>query len=299
MINGICPIIATPFREDGQVDEESFRRIVRYVLRAGAHGVVFPAVASEFYALSEGERKRFSEVMIDEVHGSVPVIVGTSASSTAIAVDLSRHAEKIGADAVMLMAPYVVKERSTVIQEHFGKVAEAVDLPIIMQNSPAFLGSAQSTEDVLQLLNQLPQIRYVKEENLPCGQRITRLLGEAPTSLLGVFGGAGGRYLIDEINRGAIGAMPACELTEIHTAIFNHFAKGDRAGARNLYNRSLPLLNLQAVFRMSMTKAVLYHRGIIEDTRVRAGGILLDEFDQNELKLMLGEVEDLLLPETT
>jgi len=295
-IKGIFPIIATPFREDSQVDEDSFRRIVRYVLSAGAHGVVFPAVASEFYALSEGERKRFSEVVIDEVNGKVPVLVGVSASSTTLAVDLASHAEKNGAQAVMLMAPCLVKERRAGIREYFEKVAEAVDLPVILQNAPPPLGSAQSIEEVLQLLCHIPQIRYVKEENVPCGQRISRLLADAPHSLIGVFGGAGGRYIIDELNRGAIGAMPACELTEIHAAIFNSFVKGDRAGARHLYNRSLPLLNFQAAFRMSMTKAVLHLRGIIGCTRVRVGAITLDEIDQSELELMLEEVGDLLLP---
>jgi len=295
-IKGIFPVIATPFKDDTSVDENSLRKIIRYVLNACAHGVTFPAVASEFYALSENERKKLSEVVMEEIQGKIPVILAVSAPHVSIAVDLARHAKSIGADAIMLMAPYVVKDSLLGIQNYFEKVADRIDLPIVLQNAPTPLGSAQSVEAVLQILEAIPQIKYVKEENMPCGQRISKLSENAPKSLQGVFGGAGGRYMLDELTRGAIGAMPACELTEIHVEIYNHFINEDPETARQLFYRLLPLLNFQAVFRMAMTKEVLRYRGIIEYTHVRVGNIALDEMDREELITLLNDINDLLLP---
>ncbi len=294
-IKGVFPVIATPFKDDGSIDETGFRNILRYVLNAGAHGVVYPAVASEFYALSQQERMYLSECLMEEVKQNVPVIICTTGASRAIAEELTRHARDIGADAVMVMAPYVVKDNQTGITRHFEEITRTADIPVVLQNAPPPLGSAQSVEAILNILRTIPAIQYVKEENLPCGQRISGIRSEAPDTLKGVFGGAGGRYIIDELKRGVIGAMPACELTEIHVNIYNCFRDGKHSEARRLYYRSLPLLNFQAVFRMNMTKEVLKKRGIIENTFVRVGGTPLDDADSEELHLMLDEVKELLI----
>src|SRR6266849_2950698 len=134
-------------------------------------------------------------------------------------------------------------------------------------------------------------IRYVKEEAMPCGQRISALLNRAElgtaTHFGGVFGGAGARYLLDELARGAIGTMPACELTDVHVRMVRAWRAGDRSFARTLYNRSLPLLNFQAVFRCAATKEVLKRRGLIDSAHVRAPGPRLDAQDQAELNVMV------------
>src|SRR5205823_2033930 len=110
----------------------------------------------------------------------------------------------------------------------------------------------------------------------------------------GVLGGAGARYLLDELARGAIGTMPACELTDVHVRMVRAWRAGDTALARLLYNRTLPLLNFQAVFRWAATKEVLKRRGVIDDTTIRATGPRLDEQDRIELDTMLAEIGDLL-----
>ncbi|HZJ10149.1 MAG TPA: dihydrodipicolinate synthase family protein, partial [Trueperaceae bacterium] len=178
-------------------------------------------------------------------------------------------------------------------------LAAAIDLPLILQNAPPPLGSAYGPDAIKDLIVKVPQIRYVKEETSPGGQRITRLLDDPPAALAGVFGGAGGRFIMDELNRGAIGAMPASEITEVHVRIFELYRQGDVADARALYNRSLPLLTFQSVFRMDMTKEVLRRRGVIDSTHVRVGAVPLDAADQAELSTLLAEIEDLLLVPVT
>ena len=137
--------------------------------------------------------------------------------------------------------------------------------------------------------------RHRKEETLPSGQRITQLLAQAPDTVQSVIGGAGGRYLVDELLRGAGGTMPACELTEVHAAMVAAHRRGDEPLLRALFGRVLPLLNMQAVFRMSMTKATLRRRGLIRSEFVRAPVPALDARDRSELAVMLGEVRDLLI----
>ncbi len=294
-LRGVFPVLATPFAEDGKPDRDGLHSIVNYVLDAGAHGIVFPAVASEFYSLTDRERQDLAELILDQVAGKIPVVIAASAPTAELAIELARHAEDAGATSIMLMAPYIVKESQTGIETYYQRVAEAVDLPIILQNAPAPLGSALAVDSVLELARQVPQIQYVKEENLPCGQRISKILQGAPSSLKGVFGGAGGRYIIDELNRGAAGNMPACELTELHVALYDQHVAGNRTEARSLFNRMLPLLNFQAVFRSSMTKQVLKRRGIIDCASSRVGGASLDGMDHRELDELLSAVSDLLM----
>ncbi|HEY3179313.1 MAG TPA: dihydrodipicolinate synthase family protein, partial [Casimicrobiaceae bacterium] len=126
--------------------------------------------------------------------------------------------------------------------------------------------------------------------------RISRLIANAPATLRGVLGGAGGRYITDEIARGAVGTMPAVELAELHAALFRAHRAGDRPAVRRWFNRMLPLLNMQAVFRWALTKEVLRRRGIIEHAGKRAAGTELDARDQVELTELLAELSDVLNP---
>src|SRR5690606_26288076 len=127
------------------------------------------------------------------------------------------------------------------------------------------------------------------EETQPCGQNLSRIAAALGGGIDGIFGGAGGRYIMDELNRGGAGTMPAAELADIHAAIVAAFRSGDRAEARRLYSASLPLLNFQAVFRMHMTKDVLRRRGIIRHTFVRGRGPKFDDGDRAELAALLDE----------
>ncbi len=298
-IRGIIPILPTPFTDDGAVDEAGMRRVVSYVLAAGAHGVAFPAMASEFYALTDAERLRLTELIVTEVGGAVPVVGTATSASPQGAVELAKAVARAGVDAVMVMPPYVVRDGLPATVRLFERLAAAVDLPLIVQNAPPPLGSAYAPDTIRDLIAKVPQVRYVKEETAPGGQRITRLLQSPPPGLQGVFGGAGGRYIIDELNRGAIGAMPACEITEVHVRIYELHQAGDAVAARALYNRSLPLLTFQAVFRMDMTKEVLRRRGVLRSSHVRVGAIPLDDADHAELDTLLAEVEDLLIAPVT
>ena len=121
------------------------------------------------------------------------------------------------------------------------EVGEHGEMPIILQNAPPPLGPALPVETVAWLIERCPLVSYVKEETPPCGHRITALLAKASDWVLGVFGGGGGRFVLDELARGVTGSMPACEFTSIHVEIYEHFRSGmfaPRGGFSTCFCRS-------------------------------------------------------------
>ena len=294
-LTGVFPVLATPFHPDLSPDDAGLAAIARYAIDAGADGVVFPGVASEYDTLTPDERVRLVGVVASAARGRVPLVVGGSAPDAATTMAAMRHARDVGAAAVMIMAPKTLTATAGVIA-FFAEAARASDVPIMLQNAPPPAGSGLPIDVVIDVVRAVPQIAYVKEEALPSGARISRLIDGAPPTLRGVLGGAGGRYITDELARGAVGTMPAVELTELHAALFRAHRAGDRAAVRRWFDRMLPVLNMQAVFRMSLTKEVLRRRGVIESAAKRAAGPEFDAGDHAELTELLAELADVLVP---
>ncbi|BEP52738.1 dihydrodipicolinate synthase family protein [Variovorax sp. V116] len=296
-LTGVFPVLPTPFDAQGRPDAASLRRLVEYLLRCGVDGMTYPGVASEVGQLAPDERQSLLDVVLAEVAGRVPVIAGVSSGETATTVRLAAEASARGAAALMVAVPPDRKGAAGQIA-YFSEVARAAEgTALMLQNVPPPVGAGLDPEVVLEVLAAVPSIRYVKEETLPSGQRLSVLREKAPASLLGVFGGAGGRYITDELRRGAAGTMPAIELAEVHTALFKAHRAGDADRVRALFTRMLPVLNVQAVFRWSLTKYVLKKRGLIADTRQRMPGPLLDAQDMADVDAFLADIADLLLPQ--
>jgi 4-hydroxy-tetrahydrodipicolinate synthase len=172
--------------------------------------------------------------------------------------------------------------------------AAASGVPIMLQNAPPPAGSGLPVPVVLEVARAVPQVHYIKEEALPAGARITQALAGAPSTLRGVFGGAGGRYITDELARGAEGTMPAAEIADLHVRLIAAHRAGDQATVRMLFERTLPLLNMQAVYRWRLTKEVLRRRGLIASAFVRAPGPELDAHDLTELDQLLAALDPLI-----
>ena len=291
MIKGILPVIPTLFTDDDSVDPGALRSVVRFALDAGAHGVVFPGVASEYNFLSDEERGGLMSVVFDEVGGRVPIIGGASASTSEEAIVAGQHAKDHGINHLMIMAPSELGQDVDAHREFFARItAELTDVEVILQNAPSPIGAGLNADAIASLVEANPAITYTKEETLPSGPVITVLRAREILQLKGVLGGGGARYLIDELNRGALGALPAVELTDLHVAIYEAHMAGDFDRARELYRYSLPLLGCQMIYRMRLTKYVLKQRGITDRLHVRAPLPELDEFTRQDIDTM---VEDL------
>ena len=290
-MKGIFTIPQTPFDEAGEIGWEELRREIDFCVEAGAHGLVMPVLASEFYVLSDEERRKIADGVVDQANGRLPVVVGVAGVSRGIASMLSRYAEDVGADAVIALPPYVGRKNLEDIYDYYMAISRVVDLPIFVQNASSPMGAALTPDFLAKLAREIDRIDYVKEEIMPCGHSITAVLRSCGDDVKGVFGGMHGRWMLDELRRGAAGCMPACECTDIHVEIYERFMRGDEEGARNLFNRLLPLLNMNSALGLSLNKEVLRRRGILDSNRTRIPSPKLDKYDIIELEQNLKGVE--------
>lgn len=299
LISGVLPVLPTVFTETNRIDSAGYERVAAYVLGAGAHGVVFPGLASEYDQLSMTERLELTALTGQLCTGRAAFVVGASAADPDEAITYAKAGADAGADAAMIITPHAFAGDIEGLKSFYASVSEASGLPIMLQNAPKPMGIALSVDETVHVTRAVPNIDYVKEETAPCGQRISAIRNAAP-HLAGVFGGAGGRQVIDEIRRGSRGTLPASEITELHVEMWNAHVAGNERHARDLFDRSLPLLMMQMTYRWRLTKEVLMRRGLIEHTHVRAPGPCLDAGDQAELDILLDRLSDVLsLPSPT
>lgn len=290
---GIFVIVVTPFTESYEIDEISLRREVNFCIQAGAAGLVGPANASEFPTLSDDERKRWIEIVVDEAAGRAPVIATTTHGHALPAVALSRYSQEIGADGIMAMPPPILSPGPDGCYAYYKALSDNLDIPIFIQNYAGPAGTPMSSDLLARMCKELEWVQYLKEETLPEPRAISRTLAAAGDACKGVFGGQGGIYMIDEFNRGSHGNMPACQSTEVHVAIWQKLEAGDEAEARRLFNQLLPLINFERMHGVATYKAVLKRRGIFATTVSRAPGKVLDAADIRELDAILRDVEPL------
>ena len=287
---GIFAVVQTPLDANGQLDTASLKREVSFCIEAGAHGLVFPVLGSEFQFLSDRERQQLVEVVVSEAKGQIPVVTGVAGSSAAIAAEHAQHAGRTGADAVIALPPYVAGASRDEILAYYRAIADAANLPVFIQNTapgmdPAFL---------MRLLHEIDNVQYIKEEATPSAHNISAIVAALGEECLGVFGGAWGRWMMSELHRGAHGFMPSVEVVDIHVQIWNAFQAGDEAGARQIYNRLLPLINLTFLLGLKLCKEILVRRGVIQTPRLRMpGDFAMDEEDYRELDIILADLQPL------
>ncbi|MCC7263299.1 MAG: dihydrodipicolinate synthase family protein [Candidatus Latescibacteria bacterium] len=292
---GILSIVVTPFTASGALDEEGLRRTVRFCIAAGAAGLVGPANASEFATLSDGERRRWLEIVVGEASGQVPVVASITSGHALPAVELARFAQDLGAAGVMSMPPHVLHPDAAGCYAYYQALDAALCIPICIQNYNGPIGTPMSGELLARMCRELPQVQYLKEETLPEPRQISATLAAVGAHCRGVFGGQGGVYLLDEYRRGAAGNMPGCHSTGVLVALWRLLEAGDQFGARALFNRLLPLFNFERLYGVAVYKEILHRRGIIDSVYQRAPGGL-DAYDRLELEEILRDIEPLLQP---
>lgn len=160
-IRGSITALITPFKRGG-VDEDAFKRLVDWQIAEGTHGLVPVGTTGESPTLSHKEHMRVVELCVKTAGGRVPVIAGAGSNATQEAIELTRHAKEVGADAALSVAPYYNKPTQEGLYRHFAAIAEAVDLPIILYNIPG-RSIVEISVETMAKLAQLPNIVGVKD----------------------------------------------------------------------------------------------------------------------------------------
>ncbi len=284
-LHGVYCILSTPFYVDGAVDEASLKALVKAVIAAGVDGVTVLGVAGEAPKLTQSERDRVVSVVFQEVDGCVPVIVGTSSDGTTSTITASVAATKAGAAGVMIAAPTFLQAGPS-LTRHYREVADAIEIPIVLQDYPPVNGVTLSPKAMAELIEQVPAITTIKLEGLPTPQRISQTLASTGDRVT-ILGGLGGMYLFEELRRGAQGTMTGFAYPEILVAIVKAWNAGREEEARDIYYRYLPILVFegQPGIGLAIRKEILRRRGILEHATLRRPATELDD----QLKEDLGE----------
>jgi 4-hydroxy-tetrahydrodipicolinate synthase len=293
-MRGVFAIPPTPFLPTNELDAAGLAGILQFCLKSCVHGIVMPVSASEFPFLSDDERMRVTDIVVNEVRGAVPVVIGVTGSCLEHALLFTRHARRVGAAAVIAMPPHVQKAGADGIRDYYRRIAAEAGVPVFIQNQVPPIGTPMTPRFLADMIKEVDGLEYIKEESWPSGHNITAVLSFSGPRLKGVMGGMAGRYLIDEYRRGACGTMPACEIADVHVRLWNLLEQGNDAEARRVFNAMLPLLNLEAMYGTMVYKHVLAMRGVIRSTVARdPGHRALDRYDLQELEAAVAELSPL------
>lgn len=164
-LEGIFPVLITPMNSDYSVNWDGLKQNIEYFVSQGVAGIVVNGSTGEFVSLTKEERKKITELAVEQVNGRIPVMVGTAAETTDEAIEYTKFAEDVGADASLLINSYYAHPKENEIYEHFKAVAESVSIPIMIYNNPFTTGVNISTETILRVARDVDNITHVKESS--------------------------------------------------------------------------------------------------------------------------------------
>jgi 4-hydroxy-tetrahydrodipicolinate synthase len=289
---GVYSIIPTAFTDAGDVDPDSQKRVVDLFIDKGANGLTALGVTGEVARLEEHERAIVLELVVKQAAGRVPIVAGTSADGTRTCIAYSRQAKALGAAAVMVSPPRMPKLNSNGVVAHYKALADAVDLPIVVQDYPPITGFAMEPSLLARIAKEIPSARTIKLEDPPTPFKTSRILEASAGTPVQIFGGLGGVFLLEELLAGATGAMTGFAFPEILVKIMTHWNAGERDAAADVFYRAVPLMRFefQEGIGMAIRKEVLRRRGVLASAATRAPAGALDAPTKQALDRMLAWV---------
>jgi len=234
---------------------------VEWMIGKGVHGLGI-AVATEIYKFTETERDLILKKVVRVASGRVKVVMNTGGEGTDAAIALSKRAEELGADALMIRPTSFIPVAASENIEYFGKIAESVSLPIFLQD--------QNTAPVppamaVACAERHENLCYIKVETPPTIPRMGETQKLAEGTDLVLFGGAGGAFAVDEFKRGSVGTMPGSTLPDMFVRVWDAFQAGDEDIANSEMRRHAPLFGMLAQgqgFANWIYKHIMVRRGI-------------------------------------
>lgn len=289
---GSFAIPMTPWDEKDQIDEDILWAEIDFCVESGVGGLVSPVMVSEFFVLSEAERRQMVRVTVEAAAGRVPVVANCAAVNTPLAVSYAQYAQDVGADAVIAMPPYIQRADRENVFAYYKAISDAVNIPVWIQNA----GMAALSQDlVLELCTEIENVSWVKEEVEPSTRNIGALVARNNPAVKGVMGGAGGRYLITERARGAVGCIHACQFCDVLQRVWNLLDAGKDTAASALFEHLLPGLVTEGLMGMGFSKEIMVRRGVFKNHRMRLNAHPLNNDDMIEIDRIWERIQPYLL----
>jgi 4-hydroxy-tetrahydrodipicolinate synthase len=288
-LEGVYSVLPTPFQQNGDLDEDSLRRVIDLFVEAGVNGVTALGVTGEVARLNDEERRRVLDVVVSQVNGRIGVVAGTTAEGTRSCIAYSRHALEAGATAVMVSPPRMPKLNSESVVRHYKALAEAVDIEIVVQDYPPISGFAMEPWLLARIAKEIPRARTIKLEDPPTPFKTSRILEASGDVPVRIFGGLGGVFLLEELMAGATGAMTGFAFPEILVRIVSLYRAGKVDDAADVFYRAVPLMRFefQEGIGMAIRKEVLHRRGALAGAATRPPAAALDKTTREALDRVL------------
>jgi 4-hydroxy-tetrahydrodipicolinate synthase len=273
---GLYPVLQTPFTDNGDVDFDSLRRLIRHVRDAGAEAIAFPGFASEWWRLSDAEMLECAACI-----GS-PCVLNVTAQATVPANRCAAEFARLGATALMILPPFVV---GAPVDQHVRDVLGATELPCILQDSAGLTGIRIPPPVLARIAEDHPNLRGIKVDQVPTGPAISAFRDQPALAHLSFLVGYSGVQMLDAVRRGAEALMGGCGHLPEDRRMVDALLSGHGYAE---YARLLPMLNFEMQsldLVISVHKRLLFEAGIISTPLLRSPSTSMDELHRIEMHL--------------
>ena len=298
-LEGVVPIINTPFTDDDQIDYKSLVRLVEQGIRDGITGCIVPAVASEVVKLSDAERNQLAAEVISLAAGRINVTVGVSDADPGRSRDLAERALAAGADGILCAVPMAIIDDKGRVKRYFHEVAQA-GMPMLMVQDLHWGGYGMGLDTIMELWQEIESFRCLKLETVPAGYKMTQL-AEASSRTMCIGSGWSLPQLIEALDRGAH-FLTTTAINKPFVRIFRLYRAGERAAAIDLFDSILPFLafaHQHIDVSINFYKRYCKRRGLFATTRVRPPVLPFDRYHERitaEIVEQMIAIEDGLGP---
>jgi 4-hydroxy-tetrahydrodipicolinate synthase len=266
-LRGCATALVTPFTVNGAVDDERMRSLIEYQIEGGVRLLVPCGTTGESATMTEAEDDHVIELTIKAARGRAKVIAGAGSNSTAVAIDCSKRARVLGADAVLLVAPYYNKPTQAGLYAHFRAIAESVaDLPVVIYNVPGRTSSNISAQTTLRLARDVRNIVAIKEASGDLSQ-IMQILRDRPAGFRVLSGDDSITFPLIALGADGLISVAANEAPALMSRMVDLALAGEWDAARELHYRLLPLMEVNFIESSpGPVKAALAMMGLIEES---------------------------------
>jgi dihydrodipicolinate synthase/N-acetylneuraminate lyase len=270
-LQGVVPIIPTPFREDEEIDEDALRRLLDFAIKSDLSAVCLPAYASEFYKLTDEEKLKVVKIAVDHAAGRIQIIGQSNHPSLKIASRLAKKNVEAGADIISLAVPRIFSLPESSLKEYLSGFLESIpDTPVLIQDfNPG--GSSISVDLINDLMENHSNFKFLKLEEPLCAPKFEDII-KRTKGRVGLLEGWGGLYMLELIPVGIVGVMPGLGVSDLLQKVFTYRKNGKNEKAFDLFEKVMPqiffaLQNMELFHYIE--KELLIARGVLENNKVR------------------------------